>query len=49
MTQYTLFLGGFGQSGLGRENDIDAVHEYTQVKAVWVELSGGTRDLFTLG
>ena len=40
---------GFGQSGLGRENGIDAVHEYTQTKAVWVELSGGTRDPFTLG
>jgi (Z)-2-((N-methylformamido)methylene)-5-hydroxybutyrolactone dehydrogenase len=42
-------FGGFGQSGLGRENGIDAVHEYTQTKAVWVELSGGTRDPFTLG
>jgi acyl-CoA reductase-like NAD-dependent aldehyde dehydrogenase len=29
-------FGGFGQSGLGRENGIDAVHEYTQTKAVWV-------------
>jgi hypothetical protein len=26
-----------------------AVHEYTATKAVWVELSGGTRDPFTLG
>jgi len=34
---------------LGRENGIEAVHEYTQTKAVWVELSGGTRDPFTLG
>jgi len=42
-------FGGFGQSGLGRENGIEAVHEYTQTKAVWVELSGGTRDPFTLG
>jgi len=42
-------FGGFGQSGLGRENGIDAVHEYTQTKAIWVELSGGTRDPFTLG
>jgi acyl-CoA reductase-like NAD-dependent aldehyde dehydrogenase len=42
-------FGGFGLSGLGRENGIDAVHEYTQTKAVWVELSGGTRDPFTLG
>ena len=37
-------FGGFGLSGLGRENGIDAVHEYTQTKAIWVELTGGTRD-----
>ncbi len=42
-------FGGFGVSGLGRENGIEAVHEYTQTKAIWVELSGGTRDPFTLG
>lgn len=34
----------FGLSGLGRENGIEAVHEYTQTKANWVELTGGTRD-----
>jgi acyl-CoA reductase-like NAD-dependent aldehyde dehydrogenase len=42
-------FGGYGLSGLGRENGIEAVHEYTQTKAIWVELSGGTRDPFTLG
>ncbi|MDQ2815894.1 MAG: aldehyde dehydrogenase, partial [Actinomycetota bacterium] len=42
-------FGGYGLSGLGRENGIDAVHEYTQTKAIWVELTGGTRDPFTLG
>ena len=42
-------FGGFGASGLGRENGIEAVHEYTQTKAIWVELTGGTRDPFTLG
>ncbi len=42
-------FGGFGLSGLGRENGVDAVHEYTQTKAIWVELTGGTRDPFTLG
>ena len=36
-------------SGLGRENGIDAVNEYTENKSVWVELTGGTRDPFTLG
>ena len=42
-------FGGFGWSGLGRENGVDAVHAYTENKSVWVELTGGTRDPFTLG
>ena len=28
---------------------IDAIHEYTEVKSVWVELTGATRDPFKLG
>jgi acyl-CoA reductase-like NAD-dependent aldehyde dehydrogenase len=42
-------FGGFGASGVGRENGIEAVNEYTENKSVWVELTGGTRDPFTLG
>lgn len=42
-------FGGFGSSGIGRENGVDAVREYTETKAIWVELSGQTRDPFTLG
>jgi aldehyde dehydrogenase (NAD+) len=42
-------FGGFGLSGLGRENGIEAVNEYTETKSVWVELTGGTRDPFQLG
>jgi acyl-CoA reductase-like NAD-dependent aldehyde dehydrogenase len=42
-------FGGYGLSGLGRENGVDAVNEYTENKSVWVELTGGTRDPFTLG
>ncbi|MBK1787718.1 aldehyde dehydrogenase [Prauserella cavernicola] len=42
-------FGGFQSSGLGRENGIDAINAYTEDKAVWVELTGGTRDPFTLG
>jgi len=42
-------FGGFGDSGIGRENGIDAVTDYTGTKSVWVELTGGTRDSFTLG
>jgi aldehyde dehydrogenase (NAD+) len=42
-------FGGYGQSGIGRENGVDAVDAYTETKAVWVELSGATRDPFVLG
>src|SRR5215468_3573335 len=42
-------FGGFGASGMGRENGMDAVREYTETKSVWVELTGATRDPFTLG
>jgi acyl-CoA reductase-like NAD-dependent aldehyde dehydrogenase len=42
-------FGGYGASGLGRENGIAAIDEYLENKSVWVELTGGTRDPFTLG
>ena len=42
-------FGGFKQSGLGRENGIHAIDEYLEEKAIWVELTGSTRDPFTLG
>ncbi|MGW4485804.1 aldehyde dehydrogenase [Amycolatopsis sp. NPDC004368] len=42
-------FGGFKNSGLGRENGVHAVDEYLEEKAIWVELTGGTRDPFTLG
>ncbi|WP_373695076.1 aldehyde dehydrogenase [Actinomycetospora aeridis] len=42
-------FGGFKQSGLGRENGVHGVDAYLETKAVWVELTGGTRDPFTLG
>jgi (Z)-2-((N-methylformamido)methylene)-5-hydroxybutyrolactone dehydrogenase len=42
-------FGGYKMSGLGRENGTDAVHEYTETKAVWIELSGATRDPFKIG
>ena len=42
-------FGGFGSSGIGRENGLEAINEYTEVKTVWVELTGATRDPFKLG
>jgi (Z)-2-((N-methylformamido)methylene)-5-hydroxybutyrolactone dehydrogenase len=42
-------FGGYKMSGMGRENGLESLKEYTQVKSVWVELSGQTRDPFKLG
>jgi (Z)-2-((N-methylformamido)methylene)-5-hydroxybutyrolactone dehydrogenase len=42
-------FGGFGASGMGRENGLAAMDEYTELKTVWIELTGATRDPFNLG
>jgi aldehyde dehydrogenase (NAD+) len=42
-------LGGFKASGFGRENGLESINEYTELKTVWVELSGESRDPFKLG
>jgi aldehyde dehydrogenase (NAD+) len=42
-------FGGFKASGFGRENGLESIDEYTQTKAIWVELSGQTRDPFVVG
>lgn len=42
-------FGGFGHSGIGRENGFDAMRQYTETKAVWTELTGATRDPFNIG
>ena len=42
-------FGGYKMSGLGSENGLESMREYTRTKAVWVELSGQTRDPFKLG
>lgn len=41
-------FGGFGLSGLGRENGIEAIRAYTETKTIWVELAGGTRGSFSV-
>jgi acyl-CoA reductase-like NAD-dependent aldehyde dehydrogenase len=42
-------FGGYGKSGLGRENGISAVEEYLETKSVYIELTGELRDPFRLG
>lgn len=41
-------FGGYKMSGYGRENGMEAIKEYTQIKSVWVELSGKVKDPFVL-
>jgi acyl-CoA reductase-like NAD-dependent aldehyde dehydrogenase len=42
-------FGGFKASGIGRENGLSSLDEYTELKTVWIELTGATRDPFQLG
>lgn len=46
---YSVPFGGYKMSGYGRENGMEALKEYTEVKSVWVELTGATRDPFRMG
>jgi acyl-CoA reductase-like NAD-dependent aldehyde dehydrogenase len=41
-------FGGFGASGMGRENGVESILDFTESKAIWVELSGATRDPFRM-
>lgn len=41
-------FGGFGASGLGRENGMDSINDFLETKSIWVELSGATRDPFRM-
>lgn len=40
VTSYTMPFGGSANSGYGREGGIDAIHDYTQSKAIFADLSG---------
>ncbi|WP_407542564.1 aldehyde dehydrogenase (plasmid) [Deinococcus radiomollis] len=46
---YNAPFGGFKQSGIGRENSLEGVLDYLDTKTVWIELTGATRDPFTMG
>ncbi len=41
-------FGGYKDSGLGRENGIDAIHEYLQVKSVWINSGAVSGNPFVL-
>ena len=42
-------FGGVKASGIGRENGLAALDEYTELKTVWLDLAGAPRDPFKLG
>src|SRR5690606_10494264 len=46
-TNYASPFGGFKESGIGRENGIDTMKEYTEVKSVWVNYGAPIKDPFT--
>ena len=41
-------FGGYKDSGLGRENGIDAIREYLQVKSVWINTGAASANPFTM-
>jgi (Z)-2-((N-methylformamido)methylene)-5-hydroxybutyrolactone dehydrogenase len=41
-------FGGYKDSGLGRENGIDAIREYLQVKSVWINTGAATANPFIM-
>jgi aldehyde dehydrogenase (NAD+) len=41
-------VGGYKESGIGRENGIDAVLEFTRVKSVWIETEPVLADPFKM-
>jgi (Z)-2-((N-methylformamido)methylene)-5-hydroxybutyrolactone dehydrogenase len=43
---YATPFGGFGLSGMDRENGPEALHAYTEVKSVWVDMGQGVKDPF---
>ena len=45
----TMPFGGVKHSGHGRENGVEALSSFLVDKAVWMELTGNTRDPFVLG
>jgi (Z)-2-((N-methylformamido)methylene)-5-hydroxybutyrolactone dehydrogenase len=45
-TSYATPFGGYGQSGIGRENGIDAINEYTETKSGWIDTGSQITDPF---
>jgi len=48
-SSYAVPFGGFKTSGLGLENGLESLAEYSRIKAVWIDVGGEGRDPFRLG
>ena len=49
MQKYQMYIGGnYADCGLGRQNGIDAVREYLQVKSVWINTGAVTGNPFVM-
>ena len=46
---YASPFGGYKRSGIGRENGIDAIKQYMQVKSVWIAQQPSTANPFATG
>jgi aldehyde dehydrogenase (NAD+) len=46
--RYLAPFGGFKDSGIGRENGIDAIHEYLDTKTVWINTDAPAGNPFVL-
>lgn len=45
---YTTPFGGFKRSGLGRENGLEAIKQYCEVKSVWIATETNTANPFVM-
>ena len=45
---FTTPFGGYKRSGLGRENGIDAIKQYSEVKSVWIATEPSTANPFVM-
>jgi acyl-CoA reductase-like NAD-dependent aldehyde dehydrogenase len=45
---YQMPFGGYKNSGIGRENGLEAIQDYTQIKSVWIETEPVAGDPFSI-